>query len=302
MIDVCLVGTGGTMPLPGRALAAALVRIGGEMILFDCGEGTQVAMRAPGWGFAGLSTICLSHVHADHVAGLPGLLLTLGSSGRTAPVRIYGARFTAEVVEALRVLAPRLPYAVEVRELRGGESLPLAGGTLRTLPLRHRAPCLGWRLDLARGRPFQPERARELGVPLALWKRLQAGQTVEWPGGRAVPDDVLGPPRPGLAVAYVTDTRPVDDLPAFVRDVDLLICESTYLAAGDEERAAEHDHMHLRETCQIAAAGRVHRLWLTHFSPAVPDPGAHAEEARALCPRAEIGRDGLTTTLAFRDD
>src|SRR5438552_806692 len=154
MIDVCLVGTAGTVPLPGRALAAALVRIGGEMVLFDCGEGTQVAMRAPGWGFGGLGTICLTHVHADHVAGLPGLLLTLGTSERKAPVDVYGARWTTEVVAALRILAPRLPYEVRVHELRGGETFTAGGARLSTMALRHRAPCLGFRLDLDRGRPF----------------------------------------------------------------------------------------------------------------------------------------------------
>jgi ribonuclease Z len=302
VIDICLIGTGGTVPLPGRSLASALLRVGGQMVLFDCGEGTQVAMRAPGWGFGGLGTICLSHVHADHVAGLPGLLLTLGMSGRSEPLQIYGARFTAEVVEALRILAPRLPYEVRVRELSGGETLRLAGGHLRTIALRHRAPCLGWRFDLERGRPFLPERARALGIPLDLWKRLQRGEVVDWPGGRARPDDVLGRPRPGLSFAYVTDTRPVDGLAEFLSDVDLLVCEATYLAPGDEERAAEHDHMHLRETCQIAAAAGARRLWLTHFSPAIPDPFAHAAEAAALCPSAEIGRDGMTTTLSFRDD
>jgi ribonuclease Z len=302
VIDVCLLGTGGTVPLPGRALASAIVRVGGEMILFDCGEGTQVAMRATGWGFGGLATICLSHVHADHVAGLPGLLLTLGMSGRTEPLAIHGARWTAEVVAALRVLAPRLPYEVRVRELKGGESFPLAGGRMGTIALRHAAPCLGWRFDLERGRPFLPERARALGVPMPLWKRLQRGEVVDWPGGRARPDDVLGPPRPGLSLGYVTDTRPVDGLAEFLRDVDLLICEATYLAPGDEERAAEHDHMHLRETCQIAAAAGARRLWLTHFSPAVPDPSVHAAEAASLCPIAEIGRDGMTASLTFRDE
>jgi ribonuclease Z len=113
---------------------------------------------------------------------------------------------------------------------------------------------------------------------------------------------VLGPPRPGLSLGYVTDTRPVDGLAEFLSDVDLLICEATYLAPGDEERAAEHDHMHLSETCQVAAAARARRLWLTHFSPAVPDPLAHAAEAAELCPIAEIGRDGMTATLSFRDD
>ena len=299
MIDVCLVGTGGTVPLPGRALAAALVRIGGEMMLIDCGEGTQVALRAPGWGFGGLGTICLTHVHADHVAGLPGLLLTLGTSGRTEPVELYGARWTTEVVGALRVLAPRLPYELRVHELRGGESFGWAGATVRTMALKHRAPCLAYRIDLARGRPFQPERAEALGIPRALWRKLQRGQSVDWPRGRAQPDDVLGPPRRGLCLAYVTDTQEVDGLADFVRDVDLLICEATHLEPGDEERAAEHDHMHLTQTCRIASDAGARRLWLTHFSPAVADPLAYADTARALCPVAEIGRDGMTATLSF---
>lgn len=302
MIDVCLVGTGGTVPLPGRALAAALVRIGGEMLLFDCGEGTQVALRAPGWGFGGLGTICLTHVHADHVAGLPGLFLTLGMSGRTEPLEIYGARWTREVVEALRILAPRLPYELRVHELRGGEMFGWAGATVRTMPLAHRAPCLAYRVDLARGRPFQPERAEALGVPRTLWRRLQRGESVDFPGGRAHPDDVLGLSRRGLCLAYVTDTREVDGLAEFVRDVDLLICEATHLEPGAEARAAEHDHMHLTQSCRLATRAAVRRLWLTHFSPAVADPPAFQDAARALCPAAEIGRDGLTATLTFPDD
>jgi len=302
VIDVCLVGTGGTVPLPGRALASALVRIGGEMLLFDCGEGTQVAMRAPGWGFGGLGTICLTHVHADHVAGLPGLFLTLGMSGRTAPLELYGARWTTEVVEALRILAPRLPYEVRIHELRGGETFEWAGATVRTMALKHRAPCLAYRIDLARGRPFQPERAEALGIPRQLWRRLQRGESVDSPGGRAHPDDVLGLPRRGLCIAYVTDTQEVAGLADFVRDVDLLICEATHLEPGDEARAAEHDHMHLTQTCRIAAEAGVGRLWLTHFSPAVADPLAYADAARGCFQGAEIGRDGMTTTLSFRDD
>jgi len=299
VIDVCLVGTAGTVPLPGRALAAALVRIGGAMVLFDCGEGTQVAMRAPGWGFGGLAAICLTHVHADHVAGLPGLLLTLGMSGRTERLEVYGARFTAEVVEALRVMVPRLPYEVRVHELRGGESFELAGARVRTMALKHRAPCLGYRIDLARSRPFLPERAEALGIPRLLWRRLQRGETADFPGGRASPDDVLGPPRRGLSLAYVTDTRPLDGLVDFVRDVDLLICEATHMAPGEEARSAEHDHMHLTDACRIASAAGVRRLWLTHFSQSIVDPLSYQDTARALCAVAEIGRDGLTTTLSF---
>ena len=289
------------MPLPGRALASALVRIGGELLLFDCGEGTQVAMRAPGWGFGGLGTICLTHVHADHVAGLPGLLLTLGLSGRTEPLRIYGAQHTRLVVDALRVLAPRLPYEVEVHELMGGQGFALGPAAVSTFALAHRAPCLAFRIDLPRAPSFLPERAQALGVPVPLWRRLQAGESVSWDSGRAAPEDVLGPPRPGLSLAYVTDTRPVDGLADFVRGVDLLISEATFLAPGDEARAAEHDHMHLTDACRIAAESGARRMWLTHFSQAVPDPASYADAARALCPVAEIGHDGMTTTLRFRD-
>jgi ribonuclease Z len=279
-----------------------MLRLGGRTLLIDCGEGTQVAMRAPGWGFAGLDAILLTHMHADHVAGLPGLLLTLGLSGRREPLKLYGAGGTVAVVRALRVIVPALPYEVRVHELAGGERFEAAGLDVGTIALAHRAPCLGYRFDLARGRRFLTERAEARGVPRPLWRRLQRGQPVEWPGGRAAPDDVLGPPRPGLSLAYVTDTRPVEGLPAFVRGVDLLICEATYLLPGDEARAAEHDHLHLTETCRIAAEAGARRLWLTHFSQAVPDPAALEGQIRALCPLAEVGRDGMATVLRFPDD
>ena len=302
MIDVCLVGTGGTVPLPGRALAAGLVRVGGRMLLIDCGEGTQVAMRAPGWGFGGLEAIMLTHVHADHVAGLPGLLLTLGLSGRTAPLDVYGAKWTLEVTRALTVLVPSLPYEVRVHELTGGERFEAAGLAIGTIALSHRAPCLGYRFDLPRGRRFLPERAAALVVTRELWSRLQAGEPVTWDGGSATPDDVLGPARAGLSVGYVTDTRPVDGLVGFLRDVDLLVCEAMYLLPDEETRAAEHDHMHLTESCALATEAGARRLWLTHFSQAVPDAGALAEQVRAACPIAEVGRDGMVATLRFRDD
>lgn len=290
------------MPMPGRALASALVRIGGSMILFDCGEGTQVALRKAGWGFGGLGTICLTHVHADHVSGLPGLLLTLGSSGRTDPVTIYGARYTEAVVAALRVIAPRLPYEVNVHELVGGESFEFAGGRIATHPLKHGIECLGFRIDVPRNRRFLPEKAIARDIPRPLWKALQSGQSVSWPGGSAEPSDVQGSARSGLAFAYVTDTRPAPGLEDFVRSVDLLVCESTYLAPGDEKRATEHQHMHVSETCGLAHAAKVKRLWLTHISPAVPNPLEHADYVSSLFPSVEIGYDGLVTSLRFSDD
>lgn len=290
------------MPMPGRALASALVRIGGSLILFDCGEGTQVALRKAGWGFGGLGTICLTHVHADHVSGLPGLLLTLGSSGRTEPVTIYGARYTKLVVDALRVIAPRLPYEVHVHELAGGDSIDVAGGRMTTYALNHGIDCLGYRIDVPRNRRFLPENAIARAIPRSLWKSLQSGQSVSWPGGHASPDDVLGLARSGLAFAYVTDTRPAQGLEDFARGVDLLVCESTYLAPGDETRAAEHHHMHVSETCDLARAADARHLWLTHISPAVPDPLEHADYVASLFPSVEIGYDGLMMSLRFAEE
>jgi ribonuclease Z len=258
-------------------------------------------MRSSGWGLGGLDAIALTHVHADHVAGLPGLLLTLGLSGRTAPLTIYGPAYTVEVVSALRILVPALPYEVQMKELSGGDGFAVAGLSASTFALDHRAPCLGFRFDLPRGRRFMPERALALGVPRELWGRLQDGAAVSWPGGSTDPDDVLGPPRSGLAVGYVTDTRPVDGLPDFLADVDLLICEAIYLLPGEESRAAEHDHLHLSEACQIARVARAKRLWLTHFSQAVPDASSLVDEVRAACPLAEVGRDGMTTSLRWPD-
>ncbi|TAK20452.1 MAG: ribonuclease Z [Chloroflexota bacterium] len=303
MIDVCLVGTAGTVPLPGRALAAALIRVGGNMYLADCGEGTQVAMRAPGWGFGGLTAILLTHVHADHIAGLPGLLLTLGMSGRQDPLTVYGTRQTIDAARSLAVLVPGLPFEVRIQELNGGAAIDLASDLrLTTIDLDHRMPCLGYRFDLARRRRFDRSRAEARGIPIELWNSLQHGQSVSWPGGHAEPDDVLGPPRPGLSVAYVTDTRPTDAIVRFAEEADLLICEATFMAPDDHQRAVDHQHMHLDETCALAARARARRLWVTHISQAITDPAAYAPHAAEIFPATTIGYDGLTTRLDFADD
>jgi ribonuclease BN (tRNA processing enzyme) len=167
------------MPLPGRPLSATLIRSGSETILFDCGENTQVNWRESGFAFRSTGSILLSHLHADHVAGLPGVLFQLAHAGRSDPVTIYGPERTHEIVSHLVVIVGRLPYELRVVELTGGESLELvAGFTLSALSLAHRMPCLGYRLDLPRAPRFDPERARALGVPVEGWSRLQRGETV----------------------------------------------------------------------------------------------------------------------------
>ncbi|HZS01802.1 MAG TPA: ribonuclease Z [Chloroflexota bacterium] len=302
MLDVYLLGEGGTMPLPGRWLSSVLVRHEGRLLLLDCGEGTQVPLRAAGWGLRAIDTICITHFHGDHVGGLPGLLLTLGNAERREPLTIFGPPGLAAVVAGLRVIAPYLPYEVVCRELAGGERFALGSLQVACLAMDHSVPCLSYTLERPRGRPFEPERARALGLPLPLWGRLQRGETVTWEGRAIPPDAVLGPPRPGVKLAFVTDTRPIAALPGFVAGASLLICEGMYGGEEDLPRALENKHMLFAEAATIAREGGVAALWLTHFSPALTAPADYLPAARAIFPNTRLGATGLTTTLSFPDD
>lgn len=303
MIDVVLLGTGGMLPLPSRWLSSVLLRADGDVTLFDCGEGTQIAWREAGWSFRRLGAICISHTHADHIAGLPGLLHAVANAGRTEPIDLFGPRGTARVVEGLRTIAPYLPYAVRVTELESGAAFPLPGGLDgRCVSGEHGLPVLAYRVDQPRRAAFLPERARALGVPMNLWRTLQGGEPVAWEGGEATPDQVLGPPRPGLALAYVTDTRPLDSIVELARDVDLLICEGTYGSDEDQPKAIRNAHMTFREAATLARDAGAKQLWITHFSPALDDPASFAGNASAIFPETTIGVDGLTTRLSFAEE
>jgi ribonuclease Z len=298
VLDVALVGSGGMMPLPGRWLSSVLLRYAGGLILFDCGEGTQISLRALGWGLKAIDLILISHVHGDHVTGLPGLLLTLGNSERTEAVDIVGPPGLCAVVERLLVVAPHLPFEVRCRELSGGDRFELPGLIITCGEAEHHVPCLAYRIDVPRGRRFLPDRARELGVPLQRWSRLQRGETVE--GVR--PESVLGPPRHGLSVGLVTDTRPTEALVQLVDDVDLLIGEGMYGSDDDQPRAVERKHMTFREMASLASQAHAKQLVLTHFSPSVVDPEAYGANAREVFPETIVGRDHLTLSLRFAED
>ena len=286
------------MPLPKRALSATLVRIGANTILFDAGEGTQVSWRVSDWTFRSTSTILLSHVHADHIGGLPGILFQIAYSGRTDPVTIYGPEWTDQVVTALLTIVGRLPFELRVETLEGGEVFELPeGARLSTLQLSHRIPCLGYSISVPRLPKFNPDRARELGVPLEHWQRLHQGESV----GGFEPEDVSDGPRRGVRLSLITDTRYMDELASFVSGSDLLVCESMYVDDDDADRAWERGHMTLRQAARVARDGRVKRLWVTHFSPKVQCPLEHESFARQLFSGAEIGRPGLKATLAFPD-
>ena len=286
------------MPLPGRWLSSVLVRYGGHLVLFDCGEGTQISLRQLGWGIKDIDLILISHMHGDHVTGLPGLLLTQANSDRTDPVKIVGPPGLASVLSGLLVVAPHLPFEVQCLELQSPDSFELLGLQVSCVAAEHHVACLAYRLDVARGRRFLPERARELGVPITDWRRLQRGEAV----GSVSAEAVLGPPRPGLSVGLVTDTRPTDAIARLVAGVDLLVCEATFGSDDDQPRAVERKHMTFREAASLALAAGTKQVVLTHFSPSVVEPLAFVDNARGVFPETVVGRDHLSWTLRFSSD
>ena len=221
-------------------------------------------------------------------------------AGRTEPLDIYGPPGTAYVVEGLRRIAAGLPFPVQVHELTGGEHFNLPG-TLRgsCAAAFHGISCLAYRVELERRPAFQIDQAQALGLPVQLWSRLQRGETLEYNGQTITPEQVLGPPRRGISLAYITDTRPTEALNEFARDVDLLICESMYDSPADLPLAHAHAHMLASEAAGIARAAGVHSLLLTHFSPKINDTSQAERSARNVFANTRAARDGMVVTLDF---
>ena len=302
MIDLLLLGNGAMQPLPNRWLSSLLIRVDGQLVLFDCGEGTQIPWKQFKWGFRRLGAICLSHHHADHVAGLPGILHSVANAGRTDPLDIYGPPDTDRVVNGLRVIAPDLPYEVRVHELVEDDRFVLPAGLKGWVRFgAHTLPSLSYRIELPRARRFEARRATELGIPQELWGQLQHDGWAWWAGGEATAADVMGPERRGVSFAYVTDTRPIPSLLPLVEDTDLLVCEATYSNDDKLEKAHRWGHMSYREAAELARDGHAHRLWLTHFGSGNPDPEADLANATNVFPATTAGYSGLTTSLRFHD-
>ena len=307
MLDAALLGTGGMMPLPGRFLTSLLLRFGGRLVMVDCGEGTQVTLKLLGWGYKNLDAICFTHFHADHISGLPGLLLTVGNSGREEPITLIGPPGMGIVAQCLCIIAQELPFEVNIVELpyeRGvaPQSVKLGDFHISALPVDHRIPCFAYSFDFKRAGRFDMDKAKGNNVPMKAWNRLQKYETVILDGCEYTPDMVLGPPRTPIKLSYCTDTRPVKGLPEFVKNSDLFICEGLYGEPDMLEKTAAHKHMIFQEAAGIAKAGRVDELWLTHFSPAMTFPEYFLHTARSIFPNAFIGKDRMAKTIRYRDE
>lgn len=311
MLDVCLMGCGGSIPKPDRWLTSALMRYGGETLIIDCGEGTQLAMKEAGFVAGKIGLILLTHFHADHVSGLPGMLLAMANEGRTDPVAIAGPKGCGRIVSSLCVIAQGLPFQIMIYEFpNGGGELPTeylpvnnnAGDPMKitAYPARHSMPCFGYRVSIPRRGKFDPARAKAANIPVKLWGTLQRGETVELDGSTYTPDMVMGESRRGLEVSYVTDTRPTPEIVEAVRGSDLLICEGMF-GSDKAERAKKARHMTSVEAAAIARDAEVGELWLTHYSPSLPDPAESTEEARRIFPKTEAGFDGKHVLLRFED-
>ena len=289
------------MPLPNRWLTSLLLRYNGSSHLIDCGEGTQIAMKEAGQNFKPIDVLCITHFHADHISGLPGLLLTMGNADRTEPLTIIGPKGVERVVNALRTIAPELPFDIICRELNeADEYIQMNGYEIHAFRVKHNVICYGYSVEIKRAGKFDMERAKS--IPMKFWSRLQKGETLEENGVVYTPDMVLGPERKGLKVTYCTDSRPTDAIVDAAKKSDLFICEGMYAEEDKLKKARQYKHMTFYEAAEMAVQAEVEEMWLTHFSPSLIRAEEYMPKVREIFANAHLGRDGKSVELTFREE
>ncbi len=303
MLDVCLLGTAGMMPQPHRWLTALMTRYNGNSLLIDCGEGTQIAMKEAGLSPNPIEVICFTHYHADHISGLPGLLLSMGNSDRREPVTMIGPKGLERVVNSLRVIAPELPFEIKFIELSEPEqTIEIAGYVLHAYRVQHNVTCYGYSIEIPRKGKFDVEAAKAYNLPVQMWNPLQKGNTVTWEGKTYTPDMVMGKARKGIKLAYCTDTRPVERIVKYAKDADLFICEGMYAEPDKLQKAKQYKHMTFYEAAELAKQAGAKEMWLTHFSPSLVGAKSYMKQVREIFPDAYLGEDGKTVELDFQED
>ncbi len=288
------------MPLPRRWLTSLMTRYNGSSLMIDCGEGTQIAVKQKGWSFKPIDVICFTHYHADHISGLPGLLLTMGNADRTEPLTLIGPRGLERVVAALRVIAPELPFEINCIEIQGNEeTFSINGYEITAFRVNHNVICYGYTIEIKRAGKFEVERALEAKIPQRCWNILQKGETVMLDGKSYTPDMVLGAPRKGIKVTYCTDTRPVPAIVEHAEKSDLFICEGMYGETEKEAKAKEYKHMTMKEAAYLAREADVKEMWLTHYSPSLVHPEEYMQNIYEIFPQAVAAKDGRTLEINY---
>lgn len=291
------------MPLRNRWLTTCYSEVQGNGILIDCGEGTQIALAEADVNTNRINTLLITHFHADHISGFPGLMLSLANFQKTSPLYIFTPPSGKEIIQKLSCICSVLPFKIYVDELPPDRfftfnSPAIPDFEIISAPMNHTTKCLAYRLTLNRKPIFNPEKAKELNIPVQYWKILHRGEIVEFDGNIYTTEMVTDGERKSLAYTYATDTRPNDNLVQLAENADLFICEGMY---GDEENVADlrkKGHMNFIDAAHIAKKANVKELWLTHYSPALPNPYAYKDSVRKFFYNTKIPKDGFKTFLS----
>jgi len=298
---IVFLGTSGSWPTPNRNVTAIAIKRGGEVLLFDCGEGTQRQFMRSSLSYMQVNRVFLSHFHGDHFLGLPGMVQSMSMNGREAPLEVYGPRGVERLVADLLSLGYFTPgFSVRAKELAPSASVDCGEYEVRSFEAMHTVPGLGYVVE-EKVRPgrFRRDAAEALGIPAGpLYSRLQEGQPVTV-GGRTVrPEEVLGPPRRGRKIVYTGDSMPNEDLIAAAKGADVLIHDATSDAAM-EEKANRYGHSSSRQAAEVAKAAGVGLLVLTHMSPRYEDASTILMDAKAIFGNVRVAEDFLEIEVPY---
>lgn len=302
MLDVCLLGTAGMMPLPNRYLTSLIIRLNGVNLMIDCGEGSQVAMKEAKISPKPIDILLITHFHADHLSGLPGLLLTMGNCNKKEKLTIVGPKGIDRICNSLRAIAPELPFPIEYIELSEKlEHFTINEFNITAFRAKHNITCYGYSVYVKRAGKFDVEKAKKENIPLKLWSRLQKGETVVFSDKTYTPSMVMGKERKGIKVTYCTDSRPTENIIKEATNSDLFVCEGMYGEKEDIKKARKYRHMTFYEAAEMGEKAKVKEMWLTHFSPSLVTPKKYIDEARKIFKNIYLGEDGKKMTLYFED-